>query len=75
MAAHNLDIAKYAEPTRSFGSMPIVVECGDELQLPPVPPSAGLFADLGGASTIRRVGVGLSRLQDKRVPAGHDEEV
>ena len=28
-AAHGLDIAPYAEPATTFGSMPIVVECGD----------------------------------------------
>ena len=64
VAAHNLDIAEYAEPASSFGSMPVVVECGDELQLPPAPPSAGLFADLDGASTVHRAGVELFRQKD-----------
>ena len=63
-AAHSLDIADYAEPAGSFGSMPVVVECGDELQLPPVPPAAGLFADLDGASMIHRAGVELFRQKD-----------
>ena len=36
-AAHRLDIAEYAEPATTFGAMPVVVECGDELQLPPHP--------------------------------------
>ena len=48
----------------SFGAMPVVVECGDELQLPPVPPSAGLFADLAEASTVHRAGVELFRQKD-----------
>merc|ERR1712039_1060285 len=42
-AAHELELSDYAEPSQTFGAMPIVVECGDELQLPPVPASAGLF--------------------------------
>ena len=36
-ATHGLDIAEYAEPATTFGAMPFVVECGDELQLPPCP--------------------------------------
>ena len=64
LAAHNLDVADYAEPAGSFGAMPVVVECGDELQLPPVPPSAGLFAELEGASTVHRAGVDLFRQKD-----------
>ena len=63
-AAHHLDISDYAEPGMSFGAMPVVVECGDELQLPPVPPSAGLFADLAEASTVHRAGVELFRQKD-----------
>ena len=62
--AHNLNIAEYAEPAGSFGCMPVVVERGDELQLPPVPPSAGLFADLDSASTVHRAGVELFRQKD-----------
>ena len=63
-APHNLDVAQYAEPAGSFGSMPVVVECGDELQLPPVPTSAGLFAELERASTVHKAGVDLFRQKD-----------
>ena len=44
--------------------MPVVVECGDELQLPPVPSTAGLFADLVNASTMHRAGVDIFRQKD-----------
>ena len=44
--------------------MPIVVECGDELQLPPAPSTAGLFADLVDASTVHRAGVEIFRQKD-----------
>ena len=63
-AAHRLDIAEYAEPATTFGAMPVVVECGDELQLPPVPSTAGLFADLADASTVHRAGVDIFRQKD-----------
>ena len=63
-SSHELEVADYAEPVMSFGAMPIVVECGDELQLPPVPATAGLFADLAGASTVHLAGVDLFRQKD-----------
>ena len=63
-AAHQLEIADYAEAPTSFGAMPIVVECGDELQLPPVPPSSGLFADLLQASTVHLAGVDIFKQKD-----------
>ena len=63
-AAHGLDIAQYAEPATTFGAMPIVIECGDELQLPPVPSTAGLFADLDGTSTLHCAGVDIFRQKD-----------
>ena len=53
-AAHRLDIAEYAEPATTFGAMPVVIECGDELQLPPIPSTAGLFSDLANVSTVHR---------------------
>ena len=40
------------------------MECGDELQLPPIPPTAGLFADLAEASTVQRAGVDIFRQKD-----------
>ena len=63
-AAHRLDIAEYAEPAATFGAMPVVVECGDELQLPPAPSTAGFFADLADAPTVHCVGVGIFRQND-----------
>ena len=33
----DLEMADYAQPTQTFGAVPILIECGDELQLPPVP--------------------------------------
>ena len=44
--------------------MPIVVECGDELQLPPVPASAGLFAELHHAATEHLAGVEIFKQKD-----------
>ena len=44
--------------------MPIVIECGDELQLPPVPSTASLFADLANASTVHRAGVDIFQRKD-----------
>ena len=63
-APHGLAVAEYAEPAGSFGSMPVVVECGDELQLPPIPSAAGLFAELDGASTVHKAGVEIFRQKD-----------
>ena len=63
-AAHHLDIADYAEPATNFAAIPIVVECGDELQLPPIPPTSGLFADLAEASTVHRAGVDIFMQKD-----------
>ena len=48
----------------SFGAIPVLVECGDELQLPPVPSSAGLFAPLADASLVHRAGVELFTQKD-----------
>ncbi len=50
-SAHKLELAEYADPNQSFGAIPNGIECGDELQLPPVPASAGPFAVPVGAST------------------------
>ena len=44
--------------------MPIVIECGDELQLPPVPASAGLFAELSQAATEHLAGVEIFKQKD-----------
>ena len=61
---HGLDMADYAEPTQTFGAVPFVIECGDELQLPPVPASAGLFADVAGAATEHLAGVEIFKQKD-----------
>ena len=63
-SAHKLELAEYADPNQSFGAIPIGVECGDELQLPPVPASAGLFADPVGASTEHLAGLELFKQKD-----------
>ena len=63
-AAHELELSDYAEPLHTFGAMPIVVECGDELQLPPVPASAGLFAELHHAATEHLAGVEIFKQKD-----------
>ena len=44
--------------------MPVVVECGDELQLPPVPACAGLFADQTEAATEHLAGVEIFKQKD-----------
>ena len=61
---HNLNLEDYAEPSQTFGAIPIVVECGDELQLPPVPESKGLFADLTNAAPEHAAGVQIFRQKD-----------
>ena len=63
-AAHGLEVADYAEPSQTFGAMPVVIECGDELQLPPVPASSGLFADLSDVSTEHLAGLQIFRQKD-----------
>ena len=63
-SAYNLKVADYAEQGQSFGAMPVVVECGDELQLPPVPASAGLFADATTAATEHMAGVQIFKQKD-----------
>ena len=63
-AAHELEVSDYAEPSQTFGAIPIVVECGDELQLPPVPASAGLFADVSQAATEHLAGVEIFKQKD-----------
>ena len=58
----------------TFGAMPVIVDCGDELQVPPVPSNAGLFADLSD-STVHRAGLGLFTQKDHEKQACYDEEV
>ena len=47
--AHNLDLSHYADSEETFGAIPFVIECGDELQLPPVPATASFFAEETGS--------------------------
>ena len=63
-SVHGLEASEYAEPSHTFGASPIVVECGDELQLPPVPASAGLFAEQSEAATEHLVGLETFRQKD-----------
>ena len=62
--AHGLEVADYAEPSQSHGAMPVVVECGDELQLPPVPAAAGLFAEQTSVATEHMAGVQIFKQKD-----------
>ena len=63
-SAHGVEVSDYAEPSQTFGGIPIVIECGDELQLPPVPASAGLFAELNQAATEHLAGVAIFKQKD-----------
>ena len=63
-AAHGVEVSDYAERYQTFGAMPIVVECGDELQLPPVPASAGLSAEQNQAATEHLAGVEIFNQKD-----------
>ena len=63
-AAHEVELSEYAEPSQTFGAMPIVVECGDELQLPPVPAFAGMFAEQSQAATEHLAGVEIFKQKD-----------
>ena len=44
--------------------MPVVVECGDELQLPPVPASSGFFAEQSDVATEHMAGVQIFKQKD-----------
>ena len=63
-SAHGVEVSDYAEPSQTFGGIPIVIECGDELQLPPVPASAGLFAELNQAATEHLAGVAIFKQKE-----------
>ena len=60
----DLAMTDYAEPTQTFGAVPIGIECSDELQLPPVPAPAGLCADVAGTATEHLAGVEISKQKD-----------
>lgn len=63
-SAYDLELSDYADASQTFGAMPIVIECGDELQLPPVPASAGLFAELEDVSAEHRAGLQIFKQKD-----------
>ena len=63
-AAHGVEVPDYAEQSQTFGAMPIVVECGDELQLPPVSASAELFVERNQAATEHLAGVEIFKQKD-----------
>ena len=52
-----VDTSKYAEKAHSWGGMPIVIVCGDELQFPPVPMQGGLLAPIEGTSSEQKTSV------------------
>ena len=57
--ALNVELHRYAEYDQTWGRMPVVVICGDELQLPPVPFSHSLLASTDGTSDEHRAGAHL----------------
>ncbi len=63
-SAHQLEVADNAEASQSFGAMPVVLECGDELQFPPVPATAGLFVEQAGVATEHMAGVQIFKQKD-----------
>ena len=56
---HQLELSEYTEASQTFGGIPIVIDFGDELQLPPVPETAGLLAPLEGKSREHAAGVDI----------------
>ena len=62
--ALELDPARYAQETETFGRVPYVITAGDELQLPCVPFTASLLASVQGTSSEHRTGVHIFSQQD-----------
>jgi hypothetical protein len=52
-----VDTSRYADYDQTWGALPIVGVGGDELQLPPVPMQAGLFAPIEGTSHEQKAAV------------------
>ena len=48
-ATYKLRSSEYSATTQTFGAMPFVVKCGDELQLPPVPEDSSVLAPPTGS--------------------------
>jgi len=61
---YNLDPSRYAEKDQSFGAMAIMIDSGDELQLPPVPETASLLAPVEGRSDEHVAGVRIFKDRD-----------
>jgi hypothetical protein len=58
-APYNLMVGDYSSPSQIFGRMPVVILSGDELQLPPIPPTTSLLASLEGTSSEHKAGVSI----------------
>ena len=56
-SAFCLDLSRYADASETWGRLPVVIICGDELQLPPVPIQHSLLASLEGTSYEHKAGV------------------
>jgi hypothetical protein len=52
-----IEVERYADYDQTWGATPIVGLGGDELQLPPVPAQAGLFAPIEGTSHEQKTAV------------------
>ena len=58
-ALYSLQPDQYAQPDQTWGALPVVCVCGDELQLPPVPFESSLLAPLEGVSDEQKAGVAI----------------
>ena len=56
---YKLDIARYAEPSETMGRMSVFIQCGDHLQLPPVPKTASVVASLENSSDEHITGASI----------------
>ena len=63
-ADHQLELSEYTEPSQTFGGIPIVIDFGDELQLPPVPETASLLSSLEEKSREHAAGVDIFSRKD-----------
>ena len=61
---YNLDVSRYAERDQSFGAVAIMLDAGDELQLPPVPETASMLAPVEGRSDEHVAGVRIFKERD-----------
>ena len=52
-----IEVERYADYDQTWGATPMVGLGGDELQLPPVPAQAGLFAPIEGTSHEQKTAV------------------